>query len=122
MNRHHALNYLELPAVDMAATRQFFEAVFAWRFQDHGSNYQAFQDGQLEGGFYRVSTPLCSRSESGAALPIFYSADLEASRAAVLAAGGQVLRDIFAFPGGWRFHFTEPSGNEFAVWSERAPA
>ena len=117
MNTHHCLNYLELPASDLAATRLFFETVFGWQFQDYGPDYQAFKDGALEGGFFKAPAGLCSRSAQGAALPVFYSDDLEATLHAVEQAGGQIEKAIFAFPGGRRFHFLEPSGNEFAVWS-----
>ncbi len=116
MNTHHTLNYLEFPACDLVATRQFFEAVFGWSFQNYGPDYIAFSDRNLDGGFYQAPRGVCSRSAQGAALAVFYSDDLEASLAAVERAGGQVLKTIFEFPGGRRFHFAEPSGNEFAVW------
>lgn len=117
MNRHHGLNYLELAACDLAATRAFFETVFGWQFQDYGPDYQAFSDGVMEGGFYRAPQGQCSRSEQGAALPVFYSDDLQATLDAVQRAGGYIAKAIDDFPGGRRFHFLEPSGNEFAVWS-----
>ncbi len=116
MPKHEKLNYLELPARDLVATKTFFTNVFGWVFTDYGPEYTAFDDQGLEGGFYRAD--LVSRSDQGAALPVFYSADLEQTLAKVEAAGGTVIKPIFDFPGGRRFHFTEPSGNEFAVWSE----
>ena len=116
MNTHHKLNYLELPAKDLAATQAFFVAVFGWTFETYGPDYLAFSDGTLDGGFYRSA--LCSSSANGAALVIFYSAHLEATQQAVQAAGGTISQAIFTFPGGRRFHFIEPSGNELAVWSD----
>ncbi len=116
MNTHHKINYIELPAYDLSATQAFFETVFDWTFEAYGPEYLAFSDGVLDGGFYQ--SPLASKADTGAALVVFYSANLEASEAAVRAAGGLVNTSIFEFPGGRRFHFLEPSGNQFAVWSD----
>jgi predicted enzyme related to lactoylglutathione lyase len=116
MSRHEKLNYIEYAARDLAATKAFFSAVFDWQFTDYGEDYCAFDQQGLEGGFYRAS--LASVYEKGGALCIFYSDDLEGTQAKIEAAGGMIVKAIFEFPGGRRFHFTEPSGNEFAVWSE----
>ena len=116
MNQHEKMNYVELPAKDLAATKAFFQSVFGWSFVDYGPEYTAFSDQGLDGGFFQ--SDLASSSEKGAALIIFYSNQLEATLAKVEKAGGSVIRPIYSFPGGRRFHFTEPSGNEFAVWSE----
>ncbi len=116
MPQHEKLNYVEFPARDLAATKTFFEGVFGWEFLDYGPDYTAFSNQGLDGGFYRAET--CSQTARGAALLVFYSADIAATEAKVLAHGGQICRPLFDFPGGCRFHFLEPSGNEFAVWSE----
>ena len=116
MNLHEKINYVELPAKDLAATKAFFEFVFGWAFVDYGPEYTAFSDQGLDGGFFK--SELASSPQNGAALVIFYSNQLEATLAKVEKAGGTIVRPIFSFPGGRRFHFTEPSGNEFAVWSE----
>lgn len=116
MNHHEKMNYVEFPAKDLAATKAFFEAVFGWSFTDYGPDYTAFENQGLDGGFFQAD--LASSTENGAALVIFYSAQLEATLAKVEKAGGAILKPIYAFPGGRRFHFTEPSGNEFAVWGE----
>ena len=118
MPTHEKLNYLELPARDLESTKIFFKSVFGWAFTDYGPEYTAFDDQGLEGGFYRAD--LVNRSDLGGALPVFYSANLEQTLAKVEAAGGTIIKPIFEFPGGRRFHFAEPSGNEFAVWSEPA--
>ena len=117
MNEHEKINYVEFPAVDLAATKSFFQAVFGWKFQDYGPDYTAFDGEGLDGGFFQ--SELCSQTKSGGALVVFYSADLEATQAKVTAAGGTIAREIFSFPGGRRFHFLEPSGNELAVWSDQ---
>jgi len=116
MNLHEKINYVELPAKDLAATKAFFESVFGWSFTDYGPEYTAFENQGLDGGFFQ--SDLASSTEKGAALIVFYSNQLEATLAKVEKAGGSILRPIFSFPGGRRFHFTEPSGNEFAVWGE----
>lgn len=116
MNLHEKINYVELPAKDLAATKAFFESVFGWSFVDYGPEYTAFENQGLDGGFFK--SDLASSTEKGAALIVFYSNQLEATLAKVEKAGGSIVRPIFSFPGGRRFHFTEPSGNEFAVWSE----
>ncbi|MDO6706726.1 VOC family protein [Photobacterium sp. 1_MG-2023] len=116
MNIHHKINYVEFPARDIQKTKDFFQSVFGWSFTDYGDEYTAFSDQGLDGGFY--AAPLKSDASQGAALIVLFSDDLEATEQQVIAAGGQIIRPIFDFPGGRRFHFTEPSGNEFAVWAE----
>ena len=111
------INYVELPAADFDDVQRFYERAFGWAFTDYGPDYRAFNDGAMDGGFYASS--LVSHSERGAALVILYAADLEAAREAVLANGGLLSRDVFAFPGGRRFQFTDPHGNELAVWSDQ---
>ncbi|GDY25328.1 VOC family protein [Agarivorans sp. Toyoura001] len=116
MNQHEKLNYVEFPSSDLIATKRFFSSVFAWQFEDFGEQYTAFSGQGLDGGFFQA--PLKSSTENGAALLVFYSQDLEQTLSKVERAGGKVVKAIFSFPGGRRFHFCEPSGNEFAVWSE----
>lgn len=116
MLAHEKINYLEYPSRNLEATKRFFETVFGWVFVDYGPHYAAFSDQGVDGGFYAAD--LAAQTSAGSALAVFYSADLEGTLAKVVAAGGDVIKPIFAFPGGRRFHFTEPSGNEFAVWSE----
>jgi predicted enzyme related to lactoylglutathione lyase len=114
MSNHHKINYLEFPAKDLGATKKFFTGVFGWGFEDYGSEYSAIIGAGLDGGFFK--SDLRSLTKNGAALTVLYSDDLEATEAAVKKAGGEIIKEVFSFPGGRRFHFTEPSGNEFAVW------
>jgi len=116
MPAHEKLNYVEFPARDLDATKRFFAQAFGWTFEDYGPDYIAFANEGLDGGFYRAD--LQARSEAGSALLVFYSARIEETLAKVEAAGGTILKPVFEFPGGRRFHFAEPSGNEFAVWSD----
>lgn len=116
MKQHEKINYVEYAAKDLTATKSFFSMVFGWEFIDYGPDYAAFSDQGIDGGFYKADA--CSQSANGGALLIFYSANIEETLEKVLLNGGNIVRPIFEFPGGCRFHFTEPSGNEFAVWSE----
>ena len=117
MNQHEKLNYVEFSASDLNATKTFFNAVFGWEFTDYGPEYTAFSDQGLNGGFHKAE--LSSQTSTGGALLIFYSSDIEETMDKVSNHGGTIIRPIFEFPGGCRFHFTEPSSNEFAVWSEK---
>jgi predicted enzyme related to lactoylglutathione lyase len=116
MNEHEKINYVELPAKDLRATKEFFIQVFGWSFKDFGPGYSAFSNQGIDGGFFK--SDLASSTSNGAALIVFYSNDLEATQEKVKKANGIIVKPIFSFPGGHRFHFTEPSGNEFAVWSD----
>lgn len=116
MNQHGKLNYVEFPARDLLATKSFFSEAFGWTFTDYGPDYTAFSDQGLDGGFFRAD--MCSETSSGGALLVFYSESLEQTEINVKQTGGKIVKPIFDFPGGRRFHFTEPSGNEFAVWSD----
>lgn len=116
MKEHEKLNYVEFAAKDLSATKAFFESVFGWTFTDYGPEYTAFSNQGLDGGFYH-SNVRCD-VKSGGALLVFYSANIQLTMEKVVDAGGTIVRPIFEFPGGCRFHFQEPSGNEFAVWSE----
>lgn len=117
MPNHEKIDYLEYPAKDLVATKEFFANTFGWKFEDYGPEYTAFDNQGVMGGFYKVD--LLSNSDQGAALTVFYSNNLESTLAKVSDNGGAIVKDIFSFPGGRRFHFTEPSGNEFAVWSDK---
>ena len=118
MNIHEKINYIELAATDLLATKTFFQTVFNWEFVDYGPAYTAFSDQGVNGGFYQA--PLASKTINGGALVVFYSDALEQTQAKVMQAGGTIVKPIFSFPGGRRFQFIEPSGNEFAVWGEEA--
>ncbi|MBU2879126.1 MULTISPECIES: VOC family protein [Alteromonadaceae] len=116
MNENEKLNYVEFAAKDLSATKQFFSAVFNWQFVDYGPEYTSFSNQGLDGGFYQAE--LCNIPENGGALLVFYSSDIQATLQKIKSHNGKIIRPIFDFPGGCRFHFSEPSGNEFAVWSE----
>lgn len=116
MHQHEKINYVEFPAKDLEATKSFFSNVFNWSFVDYGPEYTAFSNEGLDGGFY-LSTQQTS-TQNGGALIVFYSRDLQVTQRKITEAGGSILRPIFSFPGGHRFHFSDPNGNEYAVWSD----
>lgn len=113
MRKTGKLDYIEMPATGgrLDSVKAFYAAAFAWSFTDYGPTYSAFDEG-LEGGFQTDGTEISAKP-----LPILYSENLEETLAAVENAGGVVVKPIFSFPGGRRFHFTDPAGNELAVWS-----
>ena len=110
------INYVEIPSRDLEATKAFFASAFDWSFIDYGPEYVAIENAGLDGGFYKADN--VSSSESGSVLVVLYSSELEETVKKVTSSGGKVIQDIFDFPGGRRFHFTDPNGNEYAVWSE----
>ena len=118
MNQHEKINYVEFPSKNLEATKGFFSTVFGWSFVDYGPEYTAFSDQGLDGGFFRSDR--VASTDKGSALIVFYSQNLEDTLSKIENAGGLILKPIFAFPGGRRFHFSDPTGNEYAVWSDAA--
>lgn len=108
------IDYIEVAVTDIEEAKKFYITVFGWQFTDYGPDYTSFQDGRLSGGFRKSP-----QVQTGGPLVVIYAVNLEAMETKVKAAGGRIVRDIFSFPGGRRFHFIDPSGNELAVWSDR---
>jgi uncharacterized protein len=115
MHTHHSIDYIEFTVRDLVAAKRFYGAAFGWTFTDYGPDYAGIQGPDREPGGLRRS----DKVRTGGPLVVLYSNDLEASLAAVRAAGGTIVKEPFSFPGGRRFQFKDPSGNELAVWSER---
>ena len=113
----NAVDYVEIPSRDVAKSKAFFTALFGLKFTDYGPDYVSFEDGRLSGGFYTADK--VSSVASGAAIIIFYTEHLEGLRERASALGATITRDIFSFPGGRRFHFAEPGGSEFSIWSDK---
>lgn len=107
------IDYIELPASDIEKTKTFYGAVFGWRFEDYGPDYTSFHDGRIAGGFAKQAA-----GPGKGALLVIYATDLAATQQKIQAAGGNIVKEIFSFPGGRRFHFADPNGNELSVWSE----
>jgi predicted enzyme related to lactoylglutathione lyase len=112
-SHNHQIDYIEFPATDLPKIKEFYSSVFGWKFEDYGPDYTSFADGRIAGGFTKEA-PLPIKG----ILVVLYASDLEGTAAKVKAAGATISKEIFSFPGGRRFHFMDPSGNELAVWSE----
>jgi uncharacterized protein len=117
--RHHSIDYVELTVTDLAAAKNFYGEAFGWAFADYGPAYAGIRAGGADapevGGLRVDEQP----PRAGGPLVLLFSADLDGTLAAVEAAGGRVTDGPYPFPGGRRFHFADPSGNELGVWSER---
>lgn len=107
------LDYIEIPAPDMAATKRFYGDVFGWSFTDYGPDYVSFETAGRTGGFNAERKVVAE----GGALVVLFAADLDAMEARVKAAGAEII-DRNSFPGGRRIHFRDPNGNEIAIWSD----
>lgn len=116
MSDHHKINYIEMPAKDIEATKAFFSAVFGWSFTDYGPDYCSVDNAAVDAGFY--ASDKVALADEGSVLVVLYSDQLAQSMATIEANGGNISRPIFSFPGGSRFHFNDPNGNEFAVWKK----
>lgn len=113
MSAENQINYVEVPVTDLKKAREFFSAMFGWEFQEWGEEYMSFNDGHIDGGF-RLSKEV---APADGVLLIFFSTDLERDVERVQALGASISEPIFPFPGGRRFHFVDPTGTEYAIWS-----
>ena len=116
---HHTIDYIELPVTDLAAAQEFYRAAFGWEFVSYGDGYAGIRTAAEAPGDEAGGLRLSESGEiaRGGSFVLMYSDDLDATLAAVAAAGGAVVDGPYAFPGGRRFHFTDPSGNELGVWA-----
>ncbi len=110
MNRDRKIDYIEFAATDIPATKKFYGEVFGWKFTDYGPGYSSFEDGRIAGGFTKGTV-----APTGT-LVVIYVDDLAAAEQRVKDSGGKISKETFTFPGGSRFHFRDPNGNELAVW------
>jgi len=108
-----AINYIEFNVANIARAKAFYGAAFGWTFTDYGPDYCEFSDGQMTGGFDATGDV-----RTGGPLVVLYADDLADTQARIEAAGGRIVKPLFDFPGGRRFHFADPDGYELAVWSE----
>jgi uncharacterized protein len=118
-HRHHAIDYVEIPVIDVAAAKAFYRSAFGWTFTDYGPDYAGIQDPARSaeaGGLAKTDAV-----RSGGLVVLLFSEDLNASVDAVVAAGGRIVNGPYEFPGGRRFEFTDPSGNQLGVWAEPDP-
>lgn len=110
-NNH--ISYIELKANDIEETKKFYGSSFGWKFIDYGPTYVSFAESGLAGGFEKTDDTIVN-----GVLVVLYHKELKSIKEKVIKAGGIISTDIFEFPGGYRFHFKDPSGNELAIWSE----
>jgi predicted enzyme related to lactoylglutathione lyase len=113
MNRNKTIDYVEFRANDLPAIKQFYRQVFGWEFEDYGPEYTSFKDGRIAGGF-----SLGPVAPGAGPLIVIYVDDLPSTEKQIREAGGKITKNIFSFPGGSRFHFADPDGNELAAWTE----
>ncbi|MEU7846317.1 VOC family protein [Micromonospora parva] len=116
-HQHHAIDYVEITVTDIAKAKRFYAGAFGWQFNDYGPGYAGIRSprGDSEVGGLRLDESV----PTGGPLVLLFSADLDRSVQAVTDAGGQVVNGPYEFPGGRRFHFTDPSGNQLGVWAEQ---
>lgn len=110
--KHEQVQYIEFLSKDIVRAKNFYTKSFNWKFTEYGPEYTAFEGDYIDGGF-TSGEPI-----NGSILVVLYSGDIETTKDKVINAGGTIVKDIFNFPGGKRFHFTDPDGYELAVWSE----
>ncbi|MFI5956375.1 VOC family protein [Cryptosporangium sp. NPDC051539] len=113
-HRHHAIDYLEFTVTDLEAAKRFYGEAFGWQFNDYGPGYAGIRGPSGEVGGLAAGDAV----RPGGPLVLLFSTDLDRSAEAVEKAGGQVVNGPYEFPGGRRFHFADPSGNELGVWAE----
>ncbi len=111
-----SIDYIELAATDIAATKAFYSALFCWTFTDWGDTYISFEGAGIDGGFDGTRKP----AGQAGTMVVLKHEDLESLVDQVREFGGKVTAEIFAFPGGERFQFLDPNGNEIAVFRERS--
>jgi len=108
------INYIEFKAKDLEKIKKFYTDSFNWNFMDYGPTYVAFSESGLKGGFEKTENEI-----TNGALVVLYHKNLDLIRNKIIESNGKISKDIFSFPGGRRFHFTDPAGNELAVWSDK---
>jgi predicted enzyme related to lactoylglutathione lyase len=113
MQSNH-INYVEFKAHDLEKIKTFYQHTFGWTFTDYGLTYTSFAESGIFGGFEKTEEPIVN-----GALIVLYHENLDKCKNSIIEAGGNISKDIFSFPGGRRFHFADPSGNELAIWSDK---
>lgn len=117
INQKAHLDFIEFPAksIDhLLKMKSFYSTVFNWSYKDWGDDYSDTKDSGIGSGLNADPS-----HKSDHPLAVIYVDGIEVSKESVVSAGGKIIRDIFSFPGGRRFHFTDPTGNELAVWSDK---
>lgn len=114
MTNNIHIDYVEFKAHDLEKIKSFYHQLFGWEFKDYGPTYTSFSECGIAGGFEKTEDEIIN-----GALVVLYHTELNTLKAAIVNFGGIISKEIFSFPGGRRFHFKDPSGNELAVWSDK---
>ena len=114
MNTSNHISYIEFKAQDLNIIKTFYTSTFNWSFTDYGPTYTAFSGSGIDGGFEKTEAEI-----SNGVLVVLYHEDLKLIMNKVVENGGTISKEVFSFPGGSRFHFVDPSGNELAIWSDK---
>jgi predicted enzyme related to lactoylglutathione lyase len=117
--QHHTIDYVELVVTDLAAAIEFYRTAFGWAFVDYGPDYAGIASGRGDGSEVGGLLRSDEARAVGGPLVLLYSDDLDASMQTIRSAGGTILQEPYAFPGGRRLHFADPAGNELGVWSRQ---
>lgn len=117
MPQHHAIDYIELPVDDLAAARDFYAGAFGWTFNEYGRSYAGIRNRAGDGEVGGLNALPSDAVRGAGPLVLLYSDDLDATHDAVVAAGGAIVEPPAHFPGGRRFTFTDPAGNQLGVWA-----
>jgi len=112
--KNNHISYVEFKAKDLESIKDFYTKSFGWTFTDYGSDYTSFSESGLQGGFEKTENDIVN-----GVLIVLYHADLDLIKNKIIESNGKISKDIFSFPGGRRFHFKDPDGNELAVWSDK---
>ncbi|MEN8139184.1 MAG: VOC family protein [Bacteroidota bacterium] len=110
---NNQISYIEFKTNDLEKSKEFYRNTFNWSFKDYGPTYASFSESGVYGGFEQTDKEICN-----GALVVLYNNNLDKTKDRVIEFGGKISKEIFSFPGGNRFHFKDPSGNELAVWSD----
>jgi len=113
-NQNNKITYIEFKAIDLEKIKTFYINCFSWAFKDYGPDYASFSESGVYGGFEKTDKPIAN-----GVLIVLYHEDLNLIKNKIIEEGGKITKNIFSFPGGHRFHFSDPSGNELAVWSDK---
>lgn len=112
--KNNTISYIEFKTSNIEEIKKFYSVVFGWSFKDYGSDYTSFSESGLNGGFEKTDEKIVNGT-----LIVLYHENLDDVKNNIVAAGGKISKEKFSFPGGYRFHFVDSSGNELAVWSDK---
>ena len=112
--KNNHINYVEFKAKDLDKIKEFYSNSFNWKFTDYGPTYVAFSESGIAGGFEKSEDEIIN-----GVLVVLYHKNLDFIKDKIIESNGEISKDIFSFPGGRRFHFIDPSGNELAIWSDK---